>query len=127
MDGALFAGVRMSRSASRVLVVSFCLAGSLVLGSGQAIAAPPGEKSAAQTGKDDTDYNLHGQVRLAPGSEPLNDPSIVWALHKIGRDGQLAEWDRTEYGAELGITVQPGRYLVAVTYGNVSRSVPVAV
>ena len=132
MDGALFAGSDMFRSAWVVFAVALLFVCPAISQPALAQSTPAAREKASpaqvrRTEDSLKDRNLRGQVRLAAGLDPVNDQTVIWSLRRAGIDGQAGAWTQTEYGPQFAIAAPPGRYLVAVTYGNVSRSIPVTV
>ncbi|MGE0523750.1 MAG: VWA domain-containing protein [Variibacter sp.] len=99
---------------------------------GRAVEATRGEKVAseapAKTADDPLkDKNLRAIARLAAGLDPIADEGLIWTLYKAKPDGSEGEYVQTEYAPRLAIPAAPGKYLLVVTYGAASRSVPVTV
>lgn len=83
-------------------------------------AAPP--KADPFSGK-----NLRATARLAEGTDPLTDPRLAWSLYRPDGEGKAGENLRTDYGARLAASVEPGRYVLKVELGSVAREFPVTV
>ena len=71
--------------------------------------------------------NLRATARLAESSDPLTDPRIAWGLHHPDAEGKAGEHVRSEYGGRLAVEVEPGRYVLKVDLGAVTREFPVTV
>lgn len=99
---------------------------------GRAVEATQGARVAseapAKTADDPLkDKNLRAIARLAAGLDPITDEGLTWTLSKANPDGSEGEYVQTEYAPRLAIPAAPGQYLLVVTHGAASRSVPVTV
>jgi Ca-activated chloride channel family protein len=97
---------------------------------GKAVQAAQGTKVESQVpAKPEPDplkdKNFRGIARLAAGADPISDTKsdIGWTFHKSNR-GEKGDYVATVYGAPAADAIEPGDYIVVVTYGQVERHFP---
>ncbi|MBY0530797.1 MAG: VWA domain-containing protein [Xanthobacteraceae bacterium] len=97
---------------------------------GKAVQAAQGTKVESQApAKPEPDplkdKNFRGIARLAAGADPISDTKsdIGWTFHKSNR-GEKGDYVATVYGAPAADAIEPGDYIVVVTYGQVERRFP---
>ncbi len=83
--------------------------------------APPPEPAAPE-------FNLVGHVRMAEGVElPAKFESASWELYR-SVNGEIGEWIRTEYGADIKVNVEAaGDYIVVVKNDIAKVSAPLKI
>ena len=70
--------------------------------------------------------NLRGVARLAEGLDPISDEDVNWGIYKRAGD-EKGEHVNTFYGAPSADNVEPGDYIVEVSYRQLKREFPLKV
>lgn len=72
--------------------------------------------------------NFRGVARLVAGADPISDSKVGvnWAFHK-SNNGEKGEYVNTVHGSPAAEAIEPGDYVVVVSYGYVERQFPLKV
>lgn len=73
--------------------------------------------------------NFRGIARLAEGADPVSDTrsQVNWSVFRQGAQGNKGNFVNTFYGVPGAGALEPGSYIVEVTYGQVTRRFPLTV
>lgn len=95
------------------------------------VAAQSGAPSAEETPPpppEPSPYTFTGHARLAPGAElPDKFDTANWEFYRALADGTAGEWVRTEYGRDLKLELDPGRYVLKVTASLARVEIPLSI
>ena len=86
--------------------------------------APPAQQPAEDPFRG---KNIRGVARLAAGLDPISDAGMGWVVYKRAASGERGEFQTRFDGSPFAGTIDPGRYVVEIEYGQMKREVPVVV